>query len=84
MLGAHDSGMWYNQGVDRLGHAVNIDAALAWNTDLDSGQRCLKITSTAALDHLDVALWKGDASMMNVSLPEAWAAGQYAAEEAIV
>lgn len=84
MLGAHDSGMRYNQGVDRLGHAVDIDAALARNPDLDGGQRRLKITGTAALDHLNVASWKGDASVKNVSLSEAWADGRRAAEDTIL
>lgn len=83
MLGAHDSGMRFNQGIDRLGHAVDIDAALARNPDLDSGQRRLKVTRTEALDHLNVASWRGDACVGNVSLPEAWAAGRRAAEDTI-
>ncbi|EIM85735.1 uncharacterized protein STEHIDRAFT_25295, partial [Stereum hirsutum FP-91666 SS1] len=83
MLGAHDSGMRYNQGVDRLGHAVDIDGALARNPDLDSGQRRLKVTRTEALDHMNVASWEGDASVRNISLPDAWAAGCRAAEETI-
>lgn len=84
MLGGHDSGMRYNQGVDRLGHAVDVDGALVRNPDLDSGQRRLKVTGTVALDHLNVASWKGDASVKNVSLPEAWAAGRRAAQETIL
>lgn len=83
MLGAHDSGMRFNQGIDRLGHAVDIDAALARNPDLDSGQRRLKVSRTEALDHLNVASWRGDACVGNVSLPEAWAAGRRAAEYTI-
>lgn len=83
MLGAHDSGMRFNQGVDRLGHAVDIDAALARNPDLDSGQRRLKVTRTAALDHLNIASWKGDAVVQNVFLPAAWTAGRHAAVETI-
>lgn len=84
MLGAHDSGMRYNQGVDRLGHAVDIDAAFARNPDLDSGQRRLKVSRTAALDHLNNASWDGDAAVNKVSLPEAWAAGRRAAVATIL
>lgn len=84
MLGAHDSGMHYSQGVDHLGHAVDIDAALAHNPDLDSGQRCLKVTCTAVLDHLNIASWDGDACVNNISLPCAWAAGRHVAQESIL
>lgn len=84
MLGAHDSGMRYNQGVDRLGHAVDIDAVLARNPDLDSGQRRLKVENRTALDHLNNASWDGDAAPTGLTLPSSWDLGRHYAKQVVL
>ncbi|RDB26720.1 hypothetical protein Hypma_005418 [Hypsizygus marmoreus] len=75
MLGGHDSGMNYRQGVDRLGHAVDIDGAYMRNPDLDPGHRRLDMSRTESSDHFNVRNWHGNAIVGHCDLPSAWAAG---------
>ncbi|KAJ7431083.1 hypothetical protein FB451DRAFT_1065033 [Mycena latifolia] len=79
MLGAHDSGMNFRQGIDRLGHAVNIDRVLLCNPDLDMGQRRLNTTRVEGADHLNSKSWMGNACAGDCNLPSAWKKGREAA-----
>ncbi|KAI0054409.1 hypothetical protein BV25DRAFT_1949134 [Artomyces pyxidatus] len=76
MLGGHDSGMNFRQGVERLGHAVDMDAAFLRNPDLDPGQKRLKITRVEGVDHLNASSWKGDVISGHCDLQSAFAAGR--------
>ncbi|KAL6302386.1 hypothetical protein BKA93DRAFT_737066 [Sparassis latifolia] len=79
MLGAHDAGMNYRQGVDRLGHATDIDGCFARNPQLDPGHRRIKMTRTEGVDHLNAESWHGDLISGHCNLQSAWKAGREAA-----
>ncbi|KAL0960227.1 hypothetical protein HGRIS_011861 [Hohenbuehelia grisea] len=83
MLGGHVSGMNYRQGVDRLGHAVDIDNIHCRHPDLDPGQRRLNMTRSEGADHLNYVSWKGDVIAGHCNLAAAWKDGACAAEEVL-
>ncbi|KAH9940250.1 hypothetical protein B0H21DRAFT_872024, partial [Amylocystis lapponica] len=79
MLGGHDSGMNYRQGIDCLGHAKDIDAVLLRQSDLDPGHRRLNLTRMEGVDHITADAWKGDIIAGAIDLPTAWRSGAEAA-----
>ncbi|KAH9913947.1 hypothetical protein B0H21DRAFT_805153 [Amylocystis lapponica] len=79
MLGGHDSGMNYRQGIDRLGHAKDIDSVLLRQPDLDPGHRRLNLARTEEVDHITEDTWRGDVVAGKVDLPSAWESGAAAA-----
>ncbi|TFY75215.1 hypothetical protein EWM64_g8800 [Hericium alpestre] len=80
MLGAHDSGMNFCQGVERLGHAIDIDCIFLRRPELDIRHRCLSTTRKEGVDHINAAAWKGDVSVYCCDLPFAWAKGREATQ----
>ncbi|KAH9944798.1 hypothetical protein B0H21DRAFT_892357 [Amylocystis lapponica] len=79
MLGAHDSGINYHQGIDRLGHAVDIDTIFMRNPQLDPGSRRIKMDRVEGVDHLNAKTWKGNVVAGNCDIPSAWLRGRQAA-----
>lgn len=84
MLGVHDSTMNYKQGIERFGHAVDIDAIFKKHSDWDSGLRWLKMTRVEHVNHLNPESWEGDLCVSNVSLVNSWKEGMEAARDVLV
>ncbi|KAH9946904.1 hypothetical protein B0H21DRAFT_883457 [Amylocystis lapponica] len=84
MLGAHDAGINFRQGIDRLGHAVDIDTVFLRHPELDPGHRRIKMDRVEGVDHLNAAAWKGDVISGHCDLPSAWAAGRDAAVQVLM
>jgi hypothetical protein len=84
MLGEHDSTMNYKQGIERFGHAEDIDAIFEKHSDWDSGPRRLKMTRVEHVDHLNPESWEGDLCVGNVSLVNSWKEGMEAARDVLV
>ncbi|KDQ49795.1 hypothetical protein JAAARDRAFT_142934, partial [Jaapia argillacea MUCL 33604] len=76
MQGGHNPNFNFKQLVNRLGAAVDIDAVLAQNPNLDTRHRRLKVTRTEKLDHLNPETWDRDARANRVVLETVWHAGQ--------
>ncbi|KAI0068069.1 hypothetical protein BV25DRAFT_1875223 [Artomyces pyxidatus] len=76
MLGSHDSAMNYRQGIDRLGHAQDLDRVLSSQPDLDPGHRRLSTSRTEGLDHLNVNAWHGDTIADHCDLRSCWSKGR--------
>ncbi|KAF7294036.1 hypothetical protein MKEN_01449900 [Mycena kentingensis (nom. inval.)] len=86
MLGGHNSAMSYQQAIERLGHACDLQALYLQNPDLEQAPRRLNMTRSEHVDHLNMASWTGEvtASSCHASschAPAAWAEGGERAKE---
>ncbi|KAH7918867.1 hypothetical protein BV22DRAFT_1023900, partial [Leucogyrophana mollusca] len=75
MIGGHNSAMNYQQAIDRLNAATDIDAAFMRNPDRDSGHRRLNLNRAEGVDHIKRKDRKGDLVAGRCDLPSAWCSG---------
>ncbi|KAJ7019090.1 hypothetical protein C8F04DRAFT_903607, partial [Mycena alexandri] len=75
MLGGHNSAMNYQQAIDRLGHACDLQGAFMRNPDLEQGERRLSMSRYEGVDHLTMKSWTADLTAESCHLASAWRAG---------
>ncbi|KAG5634212.1 hypothetical protein H0H81_002859 [Sphagnurus paluster] len=76
MIGGHNAAMNYKQG------AVDIDAVLKRNPDMDPGSSRTKIDRIEGVDHLNKESWTGDVTSGSCDIGLAWKEGSTAAANA--
>lgn len=72
MLGAHNSAMSYAQAIERLGHACDLQSVYLRQPDLDQGQRCINMTRSEGVDHLNMVSWTGNAIAGECHILSVW------------
>ncbi|KAJ7915199.1 hypothetical protein B0H13DRAFT_2456801 [Mycena leptocephala] len=72
MLGGHNSAMSYAQGIERLGHACDLQAVYLRQPDLDQGQRRISMNRAEGVDHLNMVSWTGHAIAGDCHTASVW------------
>ncbi|KAJ7911780.1 hypothetical protein B0H13DRAFT_2479992 [Mycena leptocephala] len=81
MLGGHNSAMSYAQGIERLGHAWDLQAVYLRQPDLDQGQRRISMNRAEGVDHLNMVSWTGHAIAGDCHTASVWDEGSKVAQQ---